>query len=104
MGIELLSEEEKKSFKTKVSRLKREQGKFEKKYGKGSSDALDEDEENRRPFGYLQLGFEFAFSILLFLFGGYYLDRYISTSPLFLFLGLVFGFIIGLHRLIHHGK
>lgn len=37
-----------------------------------------------------ELGFLIAIPAFLFGFGGAYLDRYVGTSPLFLFLGLAF--------------
>jgi F0F1-type ATP synthase assembly protein I len=40
---------------------------------------------------YLDLGFRFAFSILLCTFGGYWLDSRLSTLPLFLILGALIG-------------
>lgn len=39
------------------------------------------------------LGFTFMVMIGLFTAGGYFLDRFVGTSPLFVMLGLLFGFV-----------
>ena len=38
-------------------------------------------------------------SIIIFSTGGYFLDSYLSTFPLFLFVGLLFGLIVGFYGL-----
>ena len=44
---------------------------------------------------YLDLGMRFLISILIGLFGGYYLDKGLRTTPLFLLVGVVVGSVAG---------
>lgn len=45
------------------------------------------------------LGFAFVFVICLFTVGGYFVDRFAGTTPLFLLLGIVVGFAAALYYL-----
>ncbi|MBM9548870.1 AtpZ/AtpI family protein [Leptospira sp. 201903074] len=49
-------------------------------------------------------GFEFVSSIALFVVGGYYLDEYLKTEPLWLLIGFFFGFILAFYSLIKRAK
>ena len=40
-----------------------------------------------------QLGFSLAVPLVVFIVGGIFLDKKVGTSPLFLLIGIVFGFI-----------
>ena len=101
----MLTRQGKQDLKTKASNLKKSESSFRKQYGRSeSNDEISESDESHHGYGYFQLGFEFAISILIFLLGGYHLDKAVSTSPLFLFLGLVIGFSIGLYRLVSATK
>ncbi len=49
---------------------------------------------------YLGLGLEFAFTLLLLIFLGRYLDRRWGTEPILLLVGSALGFVIGFYYLI----
>lgn len=49
---------------------------------------------------YLSIGYTLIGAILLFGFIGYKLDEWLEKSPLFLIIGLFFGFFLGLYRMI----
>jgi len=56
---------------------------------------------------YLDLGFQFAISILVGIGGGYWVDSKFDTSPLFLIVGLLFGGTAGfmsLYRTVYPPK
>lgn len=46
---------------------------------------------------FVGLGFTFVFVIGLFVAAGYVVDRFLSTLPLFLLLGIVVGFMVGMY-------
>lgn len=46
---------------------------------------------------YLSVGFTFVLTLGLLATGGFFLDRWLGTLPLFLLLGLLLGFIGGLY-------
>lgn len=50
------------------------------------------------------VGFEFVSTIALFVVGGYYLDEYMKTEPLWLLVGFFFGFIAAFYSLIKKAK
>ncbi|MBR4508221.1 MAG: AtpZ/AtpI family protein [Elusimicrobiaceae bacterium] len=50
------------------------------------------------------LGIEFALIMCLGTFGGYYLDKKLSTYPWFLLLGALLGFAFALYVLIMHAN
>lgn len=45
------------------------------------------------------IGFTFVVLIAVFTLGGYFLDRFVGTMPLFLLLGMVVGFAASLYYL-----
>ena len=48
---------------------------------------------------YASLGIQFAVTVLLFLAGGWWLDGYLATTPLFLLLGALLGAGGGFYKL-----
>lgn len=50
------------------------------------------------------LGIEFALIMCLGTFGGYYLDKKLSTYPWFLLVGAALGFALALSVLVMHAK
>lgn len=56
------------------------------------------------PMAMAGVGFEFVSSIVLFVVGGYYLDEYLKTSPLWLLVGFFFGFGFSFYSLIKKAK
>ncbi|EKJ86775.1 putative F0F1-ATPase subunit (Ca2+/Mg2+ transporter) [Leptospira meyeri] len=50
------------------------------------------------------VGFEFVSTIALFVVGGYYLDEYMKTEPLWLLVGFFLGFIAAFYFLIKKAK
>ncbi len=48
---------------------------------------------------YASLGIQFAVTVLFFLAGGWWLDDYLATTPLFLLLGTLFGAGGGFYKL-----
>ena len=60
-------------------------------------------EENRerelgQGYKYLAMGLRFAGGIVVFLFAGFFLDKKLGTTPLFLLVGTVGGGILGFHQ------
>jgi F0F1-type ATP synthase assembly protein I len=51
-------------------------------------------------FAYSTLGIQLALFMILFVYGGYRLDNYLKTSPLFVALGSVLGLGAGLYNLL----
>jgi F0F1-type ATP synthase assembly protein I len=51
-------------------------------------------------FAYSTLGIQLAFFMVLFVYGGFRLDSYLNTSPLFVALGAVIGFGGGIYNLV----
>ena len=51
-------------------------------------------------FAYTTLGIQLAFLMVIFVYGGFRLDNYLKTSPLFVALGAFLGFGIGLYTLM----
>jgi len=49
---------------------------------------------------YSSVGIMFPVSIVLGFFGGYFVDRWLSTAPLFAFVGLALGFTAALRNLL----
>jgi len=47
-----------------------------------------------------QIGFEFLTFLIIFSFGGFYLDKLWKTKPIFFFIGTMLGFGLGLYRVI----
>ncbi len=52
----------------------------------------------------LDLGLQFAFSIVVGMALGYYLDRWLETEPVFLFVFLGFGFAAGVRALFRFAR
>lgn len=52
-------------------------------------------------FAYSTLGIQLAFFMVLFVYGGYRLDSYLNSSPLFVALGAIVGFGGGIYNLIN---
>lgn len=52
----------------------------------------------------LDLGLQFAFSIVVGMALGYYLDRWLETGPVFLFVFLGFGFAAGVRALFRFAR
>ena len=100
----MLTRQDKKKLRLKALNLKKNEHAFRDHYKRDDPTNNTTTEKDNQGYGYLQLGFEFVISLFLFLFGGYALDKAISTKPLFLFLGLVIGFSVGLYRLIDATK
>jgi len=59
-------------------------------------------EKNAEYFRYAGLGLQFGFTVALLSLGGYALDRWAGTSPLFLLVGVGLGFAGGLISLLRH--
>ena len=53
---------------------------------------------------YASLGIEFASMILGFGLVGYYADKKLGSNPLFLIVGIFFGFVSGIYRLYKISK
>ena len=49
---------------------------------------------------YSTVGIMFPVSIALGFFGGYFVDRWLSTAPLFAFIGLALGFAAAIRNLL----
>ena len=47
------------------------------------------------PFRFVGIGFELVTPIVLFMFAGYWLDRWLDSAPWLLILGVVLGIVIG---------
>ncbi|TGL87687.1 AtpZ/AtpI family protein [Leptospira congkakensis] len=58
----------------------------------------------KSPMAMAGVGFEFVSSIALFVVGGYYLDEYLKTEPLWLLVGFFLGFIAAFYSLIKKAK
>lgn len=63
-----------------------------------------ENKDLKNGIKYASLGIEFASMILGLGFVGYYIDKKFSSSPLFLIVGIFFGFISGIYRLYRISK
>ncbi|MCZ8343527.1 MAG: AtpZ/AtpI family protein [Leptospira sp.] len=75
--------------------------------GEKKTNQNSETENKKRepsPMAMAGLGFEFVSSILLFVVGGYYLDEYLKSSPLWLLVGFFFGFGFSFYSLIKKAK
>jgi len=62
---------------------------------------------NKSPWHYADLGLQFAIAIGLCLLGGFYLDKELSTSPLFLIIGVFLGGTAGflnIYRAVYPGN
>ena len=51
-------------------------------------------------FTHITIGLQLAITILLFVFGGYWLDMRYDKTPLFIALGAVIGMVFGFYHLI----
>ncbi|MDY6935860.1 MAG: AtpZ/AtpI family protein [Spirochaetota bacterium] len=51
-------------------------------------------------FGYSTIGIQLAVTLLLFVYGGYRLDNYYKTTPLFVIAGTIIGMIAGFYNLL----
>ncbi|MCW7469944.1 AtpZ/AtpI family protein [Leptospira kanakyensis] len=58
----------------------------------------------KSPMAMAGAGFEFVSSIALFVVGGYYLDEYLKTEPLWLLIGFFLGFVLAFYSLIKRAK
>lgn len=63
-----------------------------------------ENKDFKNGIKYASLGIEFASMILGLGFVGYYIDKKFGSSPLFLIVGIFFGFISGIYRLYRISK
>lgn len=50
--------------------------------------------------GYSVIGIQLAITILVFLYGGFFLDQHFNSSPLFVVIGTVLGMGIGFYNLM----
>lgn len=50
--------------------------------------------------GYSVIGIQLAITILVFLYGGFFLDQHFNCSPLFVVIGTVLGMGIGFYNLM----
>ncbi len=68
-----------------------------------SSDPTPKDKKILQSYGqagpYISLGLQFAAFILLFLYGGWWLDQKLSLTPLFTIVGTLAGAVLGFLRL-----
>ncbi|TGL59883.1 AtpZ/AtpI family protein [Leptospira jelokensis] len=58
----------------------------------------------KSPMAMAGAGFEFVSSIILFVLGGYYLDEYLQSEPLWLLIGFFLGFSFAFYSLIKRAK
>ena len=63
-----------------------------------------ENENLKNGIKYASLGIEFASMILGLAFVGHYIDKKLNSSPLFIIVGIFFGFISGIYRLYKISK
>lgn len=63
-----------------------------------------ENKDLKNGIKYASLGIEFASMILGLGLVGYYIDKKLNSSPLFLIIGMFFGFISGIYRLYRISK
>lgn len=70
----------------------------------GESEKPSDKKSEKSPMAMAGAGFEFVSSIALFVVGGYYLDEYLKTEPLWLLIGFFFGFILAFYSLIKRAK
>lgn len=63
-----------------------------------------ENKDLKNGIKYASLGIEFASMILGLGLVGYYIDKKLNSSPLFLIIGIFFGFISGIYRLYRISK
>ncbi|TGM38188.1 AtpZ/AtpI family protein [Leptospira biflexa] len=59
---------------------------------------------DKSPMAMAGAGFEFVSSITLFVLGGYYLDDYLKSEPLWLLVGFFLGFVFAFYSLIKRAK
>lgn len=59
---------------------------------------------DKSPLAMAGAGFEFVSSIVFFVIGGYYLDRYLQSEPLWLLVGFFLGFVFAFYSLIKRVK
>jgi len=58
----------------------------------------------KSPLAMAGAGFEFVSSIVFFVIGGYYLDGYLQSEPLWLLVGFFLGFAFAFYSLIKRAK
>ena len=63
-----------------------------------------ENKDLKNGIKYASLGIEFASMILGLGLVGYYIDKKLNSSPLFLIIGMFLGFISGIYRLYRISK
>ncbi len=63
-----------------------------------------ENKDLKNGIKYASLGIEFSSMILGLAFIGYYIDKKLNSSPLFLIAGIFLGFISGIYRLYRISK
>lgn len=59
---------------------------------------------DKSPLAMAGAGIEFVSSIVFFVIGGYYLDRYLQSEPLWLLVGFFLGFVFAFYSLIKRAK
>lgn len=60
--------------------------------------------KDQSPLAMAGAGFEFVSSIVFFVIGGYYLDGYLQSEPLWLLVGFFLGFVFAFYSLIKRAK
>ncbi|PJZ46718.1 AtpZ/AtpI family protein [Leptospira brenneri] len=70
----------------------------------GESEKPSNQKPEKSPMAMAGAGFEFVSSIVLFVLGGYYLDEYLKTEPLWLLVGFFLGFLFAFYSLIKRAK
>lgn len=55
-------------------------------------------------WAFASLGTEFTAIVLFFILGGSWLDKEFQSSPLYLMVGMILGFGLGLFHIIHRTK
>lgn len=94
----MLSREEIEKLKNGLEELKDGEGKARAHH---ESRGGKKEESKTTTIGvYTQIGFEFFTYLIVFAFGGYFLDAKLGTSPWFFLSGTFAGFGFGLFRII----
>jgi F0F1-type ATP synthase assembly protein I len=65
---------------------------------------LDKKKTSRTAFEYSTIGIQLAITVIAFVFGGYKLDEYFHSSPVFISIGAFLGMAIGFYHLIKQLK
>lgn len=66
--------------------------------------ASSSEDERAKMFRIAGAGMEFFGTVLVCILGGYFLDRWLKTSPVLVLIGVGLGFAIGLFQLIRLSK